>query len=175
MVNICDPTQVNEALWGRYQKLDIEFALICTILAIFWHQNSYHTTFLSQVMYNLTSHCLITLDMKYWVKPGLYSGIFTASGKCSDNFAAAFSIAAWMEDVGGFGVFQKLASNIDAEESEKVQIVELFRSPPRKALLLSNQLACLRSHDVPLLFGTFHESVWWKSPVPASWMRCLYW
>ena len=35
-----------------------------------------------------------------------------------------------------FGVSKKPASDIDAEESEKVQIVELFRSPPRKTLPL---------------------------------------
>ena len=66
--------------------------------------------------------------------PGLYSGVFAASRKRRDNFAPAFSVAAWAEDVGGFGVSKKPASDIDAEESEKVQIVELFRSPPRKAL-----------------------------------------
>ena len=67
-------------------------------------------------------------------KPGIYSDVFAASGKRGDNFAAALVVAVWAEDVGGFGVSKKTASDTDAEESEKVQIVELFRSPPRKTL-----------------------------------------
>ena len=113
---------------------------------------------------------------KLHVKPGLYASVFATSWKRRDNFAAAFSVAAWAEDVSGFGKSKKPANDIDAEESEKVPNCQTFSLSPRKTLpFLSNQLACLRSHDVPLLFGTFHESVWWKSLVPASWVSMKSW
>ena len=96
--------------------------------------------------------------MKNQFKPGLYSGVFATSGKHCNNFAVAFVVAAWVEDVGGFGMSKSPASDIDAEESEK--LLNLLALRRRRRSLLSNQLVCLRSHDVPLLLGTFHESVW---------------
>ena len=56
--------------------------------------------------------CLVFF-LDYSLKPGLYSSIFAASGKRRDNFAVAFSVAAWAEDVAGFGESKKLASDIE--------------------------------------------------------------
>ena len=65
-VHICDPTQANEALWGRYQNWHFKFNILFNVQGTFWHQNDFHIIFLSKVINNLISNCLITLKINYW-------------------------------------------------------------------------------------------------------------
>ena len=62
---ICDPTQANEALWGRYQNWHFEFNIFFNIQGTFWHQNGFHIILLSKVTDILISNCLITLKINY--------------------------------------------------------------------------------------------------------------
>ena len=57
---LCDPTQANEALWGRYQNWHLKFNILFNTLGTFWHQNDVHI-FLSKVIDNFISNCLVTL------------------------------------------------------------------------------------------------------------------
>ena len=61
----CDPTWANEALWGRYQNWHLKFNILFNIQGTFWHQNNFHIIFLSKVIDNLISNCLITLKINY--------------------------------------------------------------------------------------------------------------
>ena len=61
----CDPTRANEALWGKYQNWHFKFNMLFNIQGTFWHQNDFHIIFLSKVIDNLISNCLITLNINY--------------------------------------------------------------------------------------------------------------
>ena len=66
VIDICDPTRANEALWGRYQNRHFKFNILFNIQRTFWHQNDFHFILLSKVINNLISNCLITLKMNHW-------------------------------------------------------------------------------------------------------------
>ena len=55
----------NEALWGRYQNWHLKFNILFNIWGTFWHKNCFHIIFLSKVIDNLISTCLITLKINY--------------------------------------------------------------------------------------------------------------
>ena len=64
-MDICDPTQANEALWRRYQNWHFKLNILFNIKGTFWHQNNVNIIFLSKVIDNLISNCLITLKINY--------------------------------------------------------------------------------------------------------------
>ena len=62
---LCDPTRANEALWERYQNWHFKFNILFNIWGTFWDQNCFHIIFLSKIIDNLISTCLITLKINY--------------------------------------------------------------------------------------------------------------
>ena len=64
--HICDPTRANEALWGRYQNWHFKFNVLFNIYKEhFATKNDFHIIFLSKVIDNLISNCVIILKINY--------------------------------------------------------------------------------------------------------------